>query len=339
MTIVKRPDELKQKGFRLFFVYGVDVGRADDIIEETIGWFRSSEPKLDLRRFSEEDISRDFAAFEGAISSGSLFGSASIGVIRLHSENLANKLAAFVEEANTIDGALFINGDGISPKSKLVTVFEKSKSAVAIRLFEPNLSELITAAKAILQKENVRADDETIKSIIENTAKDTLSVRSQILNFCLFAGRGGHINQDTVSRLLVNNRDGVLDEAVNAIFEARVSKAIESVFFCLRDGESAIRIFNLLIIRAKLLFSLIANLEMGDSLSVLVKERRFGIFWKQQEAIAKQVNLWSRQSLDIVLRDLIDLDAKCKARGGSISNELLLERGVLRIAQLSGIRA
>lgn len=339
MTSVKKPDELKRKNCRFFLVYGADSGKADDLIDDTIQWFQSSEPGLKTQRFIEDDLSRDFASFENAICNNSLFGSAAIGRLHLHSEAVGNRLAAFISDTSEIAGALFINGHDISPKSKLVSVFEKQENAVSLRLFEPNIAELINLAKSILIKENVASDDNTIRMIIDATAKDTLSVRAQFNGLCLFIGKGGRLNADDAAKLIVNNREGMLDELVSLVFEGKIAQALESVYFCIRDGENPIRVFSLLINRAKLIFNIIGNLETGDSVSNLVKERRFGIFWKQQDSVARQVNIWARRNLRRALTDLIDFDDKCKSKGGSVDSELLLERAILRVGQLSGVKS
>ncbi len=338
MTIVKKPEDLKKKGNRIFLVYGVDIGRCDDIIFDTQNWFLQNERGLETRRFNEDDLNNDFAGFEGAIKGGSLFGGASVGITRIHSESMAGKLAKFIEEAPILDGALFINGQNLSPKSKLVNAIEKSECAVALRIFESSVSDLIQVAKSIIQKEHVSASDDIIRSIIDNTAKDVLSVRAQLQSMCLYAGRGGTIDAEAVTGLLVNSRDGMLDDAVNFAFDGKASLALEGIYFCLRDGESPIRIFNLLIGRAKLLFNLISNLELGESAMNLVKERRFGIFWKQQDQIARQTENWARRGINRLLMDLVDYDGRSKVKGGSVNPELLLERCILRIAQLSGAK-
>ncbi len=335
MTAVKKPDDLKQNNIRKFMVFGTDAGRIEDIINSNLEWFCAQNPNLEVRRFSEDDIVSDFSGFENSISNSSLFGDAAIGILRLHTESVANKISDLITENSQLKGGLFIIGIGLSQKGRLVNAFEKASDALVLRTFDPSIAELLNAARAIAQKEHITIDNDTLRMIVDATLKDTLSLKAQMSTLCLYAGRGGTLDFETVHKILIDNKDGAIDDAINAAFEGRLSAALEGIYFCLRDGESPIRILNLLIIRAKLLYNLICNLDSFPSASLLVKEKRFGIFWKQQDAIANQINLWANRKLDFVMRDLIEIDAKCKAKGGSIDPQLLIERGIMRIAQLS----
>ncbi|MBN8649448.1 MAG: DNA polymerase III subunit delta [Caulobacterales bacterium] len=322
---------------RCFMVYGPDSGICEQHIIEASRIYKAHFPNCDINRFSEDDINRDFASFENSVCAASLFGNSSIAIIRLRNDSISSKLSALLSDidANKIElsGAILIFSSSINNKSKLVQAFEKSDNALIIRLFDPTKLELINIIKAKALSENVSINKDAIDAILNDTVNDSNSLIAQMENLALYVGKGNEIGLDAIEALNVNNRESGIDEMVNALFVGNSKVCLIASNRLLKTGSAIIPMINALMRRCLLLNNIYSEVANGRTATEIVKDKRSGIFWKDQDIIIRQANIWNRKAIERALHEIILADAKCKTT--NLPQEEIFERLIMRLSEYS----
>ncbi len=322
---------------RCFMVYGPDSGICEQQINEACRIYKAHFPNCDINRFSEDDINRDFASFENSVCAASLFGNSSIAIIRVRNDSISGKIAALLSDIDDnkieLSGAILIYSANITNKSKLVQSFEKSKSALVIRLFEPSKLDLINIIKAKASSENVIINKDAIDALLNNTINDSNALLAQMENLALYVGSGKEIDINAIDALNVNNRESGIEEMVNALFVGNTKACLLAGNRLLKNGGAIIPMLNSLMRRCSLLNSIFSEVANGRTATDFVKDKRSGIFWKEQDIIIRQCNIWNRKAIDRALHEIILADAKCKTT--NLPHEEIFERLIIRLSEYS----
>lgn len=325
---------------RLFLAYGPDRGFVRQAIETLSNELLKSEKDLEVRNVFDGDLSGNFAAFENSITNASLFGGASLAIVRLQNESQSSKILELLERVESgetqINGACYFECHDFSAKSKLVQGFENSTKAAALRLFEPTKAEYTKLLKDIAQEEQVIIDQIVIDRIIETSAQDSISIVALVRSLALYVGRGGKIDESVLLAMGENSREAGVDEVLSAAFLGESKIMLLRAYQAFGNDVNPIVVLNQLLRRVKALLSLRLAIDGGKSVTEVVEDKRSGIFWKEQPNYAKQLAIWPRSALESVLSKIIATDIECKKRGAN--SEALVENTLLGIAEYAARR-
>ncbi len=325
---------------RLFLAYGPDRGFVTQAIDTLSKELLKSEKDLEVRNVFDSDLSGNFSAFENSITNVSLFGGATLAIVRLQNESQSAKILELlgrVESGETqINGACYFECHDFSAKSKLVQGFENSTKAAALRLFEPSKAEYAKLLKDIALEEQVNIDQIVIDRIIETSAQDSVSIVALIRNLALFVGSGGKIDENALLAMSDNSREAGIDEVLSAAFLGESKLMLLRAHQAFGNDVNPIVVLNQSLRRVKSLLNLRLAIDSGKSVTDAVEDKRSGIFWKDQPIYAKQLAIWSRGALESVLSRIITTDIECKKRGAN--SEALVENTLLGIAEYAARR-
>lgn len=318
---------------RLILIYGPDFGMIGRRMTHFANALRQKHPDLEARRFSEDDLGSDFAGFENSVLHNSLFGGASVGRLRLTGDSQSTKLVEFVSRFDVaggeIGGAVLIEAGELSPTSKLVQAFEKSTHAWVVRLYDSSKQELISFMKAKATEEGVQIEQDAIERLLEIAPNDVDSLLAEVENLALFVGPTNKIDISAIAALSSGGRDAGISDILNAAFlgEARIMAI--SLNQALENGQSPIVIYNSIIRRLKLFLSIHLEAERSGNIDNIVKDKKMGVFWKEQASIAKQAKIWPRNFVEDALSKTIEADSLSKRRDAPVN--AILERLLNRV--------
>ena len=291
-------------------------------------------PNLELKRFSEDDLRADPGGVEEAISSASLFGGAAIAHVRVSGEKDAGPLAALLERVDKggpmPDGVLILDMGDIAKASKSRKLFEDSRHAWSLQLYESTRDDLITVARQEASLGGATLDPDALGLILDNVAQDTDSVAAEVKKLAQYAGVGGTIDLDAVKEVGSGGREAGLDEAIDAAFGGQKELMATRLEQALSSGANTVAITNAVGRRIRVLLQVQAGIANGGNAAEILKNPRMGIFWKKQADVARQTGLWSRAPLEEALRATLETDSMIKRAGAP--DVALIERLLTRIA-------
>ncbi len=294
----------------------------------------NANPSLELKRFSEDDLRSDPGGVDEAIASASLFGGAAIAHVRVSSEKDAAPLAALLDRVDKggpqPDGVLILDIGDVAKTSKSRKLFEDSRHAWSLQLYESTRDDLAHVARQEANDAGVTLELDALGLILENGAQDTDSIAAEVAKLAQYAGKGGTIDIDAIHEVGSGGREAGLDEAIDAAFGGQSGLMATRLEQALASGANPVAITNAVGRRIRVLLQVQAGIANGGNAAEILKNPRMGIFWKRQADVARQAGLWGRAPLEEALRATLETDGQIKRAGSP--DVALIERLLTRIA-------
>jgi DNA polymerase III subunit delta len=291
-------------------------------------------PSLELKRFSEDDLRSDPGGVEEAIASASLFGGAAIAHVRVSGEKDAAPLAALLDRVDkggpAPDGVLILDIGDVAKTSKSRKLFEDSRHAWSLQLYESTRDDLAHVARLEATAAGVTLEPDALGLILDNGAQDTDSIAAEVAKLAQYAGKGGTIDISAVQEVGSGGREAGLDEAIDAAFGGQSGLMATRLEQALSSGANAVAITNAVGRRIRVLLQVQAGIANGGNAAEILKNPRMGVFWKRQADVARQAGLWGRAPLEDALRATLETDSQIKRAGSP--DIALIERLLTRIA-------
>lgn len=320
---------------RAVLVSGPDSGMVRRLADEVCSSLLQRNRDLEPTRFSEDDLKADPGRLESAIASASLFGGAALARVRVSGESqtgLLLGLVALVEKDPAgFAGALVIEAGDLGRSSKLRKGFEEARTAWSLQLYDSERADLVAVARETAKQAGVVLQDDALDAVLDAVAQDVDSVAAELSKLALYAGQGGTIDREAVEAVGSGGREAAADDAVHAAFSGKLGEASARLHQALGAGANPIQVMNTVQRRLRLLLSLRAGMDGGGSAAELVKNPRYGVFWKRQDDVARQAGHWSRSALEGALAACIQADLDSKRAGSPAI--ALTEQLLMRIAR------
>jgi DNA polymerase III subunit delta len=325
---------LKDLAPRFVMLSGPDAGVLRRLGRAVADRHLQANANLEIKRFSEDDLRSDPGCVEEAIASASLFGGASIAYVRVSSEKDAASLAVILDQVEKggpqPEGVLILDIGEVSKSSKSRKMFEDSRHAWSLQLYESTRDDLVHVARLEATANGVTIEPDALALILENGAQDSDSIAAEVTKLALYAGHGSIIDVDGVNLVGSGGREAGLDEAIDAAFGGQrglMATRLEQAF---SSGANAVAIINAVGRRIRVLLQVQAGIANGGNAAEILKNPRLGVFWKRQADVARQSGLWGRATLEDALRATLDADSQIKRAGSP--DVALVERLLTRIA-------
>jgi DNA polymerase III subunit delta len=319
---------------RFVMLSGPDAGVLRRLGQTIAARHIKDNPNLELKRFSEDDLRSDPGGVEEAIASASLFGGAAIAHVRVSGEKDAAPLAALLDRVDkggpAPDGVLILDIGDVAKTSKSRKLFEDSRHAWSLQLYESTRDDLAAVARQEASAAGVSLDLDALGLVLDNVAQDTDSVAAEVAKLAQYAGKGGTIDIAAIHEVGSGGREAGLDEAIDAAFGGQSGLMATRLEQALSSGANPVAITNAVGRRIRVLLQVQAGIANGGTAAEILKNPRMGVFWKRQADVARQASLWGRAPLEEALRATLETDSQIKRAGSP--DVALIERLLTRIA-------
>ena len=319
---------------RFVMLSGPDAGALRRLAHIISDRHRAVISSLEVKRFSEDDLRADPGGVEEAIASPSLFGGAAIAHVRVTGERDAASLGVLLDNVDKggpqPEGVLILSVGDLAGTSKTRKLFETSKNAWALQLYESTRDELAGIARQEAHTAGVKLELDALGLILENVAQDSDSIAAEVAKLALYAGPNGTIDIGTIQAVGSGGREAGLDQAIDAAFSGQTALMATRLEQALMSGLAVVPIINAVGRHIRTLLNVQSGIAGGASPVDAVKNPRLRIFWKRQNEVASQANIWTRGRLEVALAATLEADGQVK-RGGA-PDVAILERLLTRIA-------
>jgi DNA polymerase-3 subunit delta len=320
---------------RLFVLAGPDEAASRALIDSFAKAMGPEAERVDLAQRQIQDMPSCLADEVGAFS---LFGGRRWLLITLTSGSGDEWLeaASHVLEAETTGNPAIITGGGMTAKAKLVKLAEAHPAAVAVVSYLPDEKDRARLAADIANTHGLTLSRDVARAMADATGGDRgLMVReAEKLAVFLDVSADGPPRRVEIDDWLAIGADTPEEDvgaAVNLILDGR-TQALPALFEELTAlGTSDIRLVRMLTTRAVLLARVRARID-GQRMSPkgAVDQER-GLFWKEKDAVERQLNRWTAPALARLVDRLHALERALKAPDNA--GMLLLRSELLHIAR------
>ncbi|MBU6371836.1 MAG: DNA polymerase III subunit delta [Alphaproteobacteria bacterium] len=303
---------------RAFMAFGPDRARVEDAAGVLTRFALGADPDpLNLTRLGEDDLRRDKARLADEVMAQSLLGGARVVRLRIEGDTHADQILPLLAEIG--DGApmgavLVIEGGDLKGGSKIRKAFEDTRHCVSMVFYEESAEELGAFAQSLIAEAGLEFEPAAREAFVAALPDDRGGIRGEIEKMATFAhGLGRALDEADVRALSVAASESELDEAAMAALAGRGDVAARTLDRVgATNGVTLLKALERKLLRLAEAQVLVAQ---GVSRTEAGGKLRPPVFWKERDAFAQQLGVWSAARVQAGLARLWAAEVACKAAG------------------------
>ena len=284
-------------------------GKNDGLKNETIKIL--SKNNNNITNYEEKEILDNEDNFIETILSRSLFDPQKFVVIKRATDKIL-KIIETLQEKNLEDTKIILNSVNLEKKSKLRSLFEKSKTLVCVAFYPDNDQTLSKLAYNFLREKKISISSSNINLIINKCSGDRETLINELQKIELFSKNGKQINSDNISKLINLSENHNISELVDNCLAQNKRKIISILNENNFSNEDCIMIVRSFIIKSKKLLALSKAFETNKNIDLTISSAKPPIFWKEKEITRQQILKWSSKNIKQLIYSLSETELQIK---------------------------
>ena len=312
----------KNTNFYLF--YGQNTGLIDETINNTI----IPNSSKNINYYEENEVINNGDVFKEEILNRSLFEDSKLIII----SRVTDKILPIIEEIiekNINDVKILLRTVVLDKKSKLRNFFEKNSKTIIVPFYEDNNQTLSILAQNFFKEKKINISSENINLIINRSKGDRLNLKNELEKIFNFARNKKSINTEEIIKLtnLAENYD--VSELIDQCLSKNKKKTINILNENNLSSEDNILILKIFLFKLKRLKKLKETMIAEKNIEKVLSSYKPPIFWKDKDFIKKQLQNWSLDQINSLLKDINQLEILIKKNSqisNLITNNFILEK-------------
>ena len=307
-------DKIKSKNYKSILLYGVNQGLKEELIKTSILKDFSGE----ILKYDEAEVLEKSEIILESLLNGSLFDEQKLILI----SRCSNKIYSFVDkflEKDISQVLVVLNSENLDKKSKLRTLYEKSKDLICVPFYEDNQQSLSIFANKYLQSKNIKLSREIVNLIIERSQGDRGNLQNELQKIeNLSLSKKNISNEDVINITNLAENYTVFELVDNYLAknQKKVSKIINENNFV---NDDSIIILRTLLSRSKRLLKLKNMQNVNKSIDDTIVVFRPALFWKEKDIVKQQMSNWSEDEVKEKIFEISNLEILIKRNTSSIN--------------------
>ena len=308
-------DKIKSIKKNLILIYGSNQGYKNQIIKDVFEKLFEGE----ILKFDENEIINNYEELISSLMNKSLFDSKKLIIISRASEKIFKFISEIIER-NIENIKIIINSDNLEKKSKLRNLFEKEKELICIPFYEDNEKSLRIIAQNFFYQKNIKVSQEIISLIIGRSRGDRGNLINELNKIESLSITKKNIDIGNILKLTnLSENYSVFELAENYLAKNKkqVSKILNENNFA---NDECILILRTILNRSKRLLKLKESESKTGNIDLTISSFKPPIFWKEKDAVKKQIQSWSEDEVKNMIYKINDLEILVKKNSNNSLN-------------------
>jgi DNA polymerase-3 subunit delta len=334
--IVKRPEveralDAGGTGHRLILLYGPDEAGSRALADRLGKAMGSDAERVDL---TGATIKADPARLADEVGAISLFGSKRYIRIEPAGDEITDAAAALSEMG--IDGnPVVVVAGALRKDAKLVKLAGADPAMLAFASYVPEGVEADRIASTLAREAGLMITPDIARRLATACNGDRAILAREIEKLALYADaapdRPREVGHDALDALGAAVQEGDMGRLVDAVLDGRM-EAIEAALAELAaDGIEGIPLVRALLRRLLQLGQFRGEMKGMRSVSDVMASSGKSLFWKDKEAIQRQLSRWQPDKIDTAIARLTEVERAIKSSGSA--GPILLDEELFAIGR------
>ncbi len=296
--------------FRAVLFFGEDEGLIRDYAARLVRAVAGS--LNDPFRVSE--LERDqWPSLRSEMAAMSLTGGRRVVRLREAGDAAASHVQAALEVGG--DTVLVLEGFGLTNKSKLKTLLDKSPYAGVIACYPLDKRALAQLARDILGAHRVTIDPEALEWLVDHLGVDRAVSQSELEKLALYAGGSGAVDIDAIRNCIGDLSGLSLEDAAFAAVSGDVAEADRALELAMAEGASPVAIIRVVGSLIQRIVRVSAQVSDGVAIDDAIRGLRPPLFFRREPMFRKALPLWDRAALQTAQDRIWIAELDCKSTG------------------------
>lgn len=318
--IVKRPEieralDARGSGYRLFLVYGPDEAGSRALADRLGKAMGADAERIDLSGAALKADPARLADEAGAIS---LFGTPRYIRVEPVGDEAIDAVSALLDQAVDGDPVILVAG-ALRKDAKLVKLATSSPAILACVNYVPEGVDADRMAGALAREAGLIITPDVARRLATACNGDRAILAREIEKLALFVDaapdRPAEIGHDALDALGAAAEEGDMSKLVDAVLDGRLDAIDAALMQLSAEGVEGIPLIRAMLRRLYQIADLRAEVERGNSVASVIGSAGKSLFWKEKDAIARQVSRWRASAIDTAVTRLLATERAIKASG------------------------
>jgi len=295
--------DLKKNKFIL--LYGKNEGFKNQIKNNLL------QNKKTTSNYEENEIVNYPNNFFENVNSRSLFETEKIIIINRISDKIFSIISELIEK-NLEDIIIILDADNLEKKSKIRSLFEKSKKCICIPFYPDTNETLSKLAFQTLKNNNISISSSNINLIVNKCNGDRKILSAELEKIINYARNGKKIDTENLTKLtnLIENHS--ISELIDNCLAKNKNKTINILVENNFGSEDCIIITRVFLNKLKKILNLCEEFKKNNNIDLTITTAKPPIFWKEKEITKKQVLSWTPKKIKETLYEINNIELSIK---------------------------
>ena len=308
--------EINSNQEKIYLFYGVNEG----LKTEKINHLLSNINKELIFTYEEKDVLKNLDNFVEKILSKSLFESNKYILIKRATDKIIHAINEISEKE--IDNVkIIINAGVLEKKSKLRSLFEKSKNLISVAFYPDNFQTLSQYAKNYLGEKKISISPLQLNYIIDKCNNDRGLLLNELQKILCYCGNGKKLTLEVIIKLINLSENYSMKELIDSCLVKNKKKTIKILNENNFNSEDSILIVRTFINKLKKILILTEELEKNRNIELTLSSAKPPIFWKDKETTKQQLTIWKSNTIKELIYNLTEIELQTKK---NIKNSIAL---------------
>jgi DNA polymerase III subunit delta len=314
-----------KKNINLYLLYGSNSG----LIEETIENVFKPDFSNNIYHYDESEIIANINEFRERAFNKSFFENEKLIIINRTTDKILNLIEEIIDK-NIDDIKIILKSNILEKKSKLRNFFEKTSKGIVVPYYEDNFQTLLFLAQNFFKQKKIKISSQNINFIIERSKGDRINLKNELEKIANYSNKKLSIDFEEILKLsnLAENYN------VSYLVDQCLAKNKKNTLNILNENnhssEDNILIIKTFLYKLKRLKKLKIELENKKNIDNVISSYKPPIFWKDKDIIKQQLNIWSLNEIQMLIKNINNLELLIKKNSQISSiytiNNFILEK-------------
>ena len=304
--IVKSFEIKNKKDNKFFLFYGENQGYKNQVIDEEF------KKKIEsIYHYEESEILNDKERFFTSLLSNSFFENEKLILINRTTDKIKDLVEEIIEK--NIDGiVLILNSNSLEKKSKLRSLFEKSKIAVCVPFYEDNNQTLSAITGQFFRNNKILISQKIINLIVGRCRGDRQNLNNELEKIKSYTQNKNKVEIQDILKLTNLAENYSVSELIDGCLSKNKKKTINVLNENNYSPEDCVLIIRTFLMKAKRLLKLCKEQLRIKNLDATIATFKPPIFWKDKEIVKHQINRWSYNQAEVLTYEINEIELLIK---------------------------
>jgi len=305
--IVKAFEIKKNINNRFFLFYGDNQGYKNQVIDEE---FKKKNTE-NVYYYEENEILNNKENFFTNLLTKSFFEIEKLILVNRATDKIKDLVEEIIER--NIDGVtLILNSNSLEKKSKLRSLFEKSKLAVCVAFYEDNSQTLSAITNQFFRSNKILISQQVINLIAGRCRGDRQNLNNELEKIKSYSQNKNKIEVEDILKLTNLAENYSVSELVDSCLSKNKKRTINVLNENNYSSEDCVLIIRTFLMKTKRLVKLCKEQLRIKNLDSTITGFKPPIFWKDKEIVKQQIRGWSYNQAENLAYEINEIELLIK---------------------------
>jgi len=305
--IVKSFEIKNKKDNKFFLFYGENQGYKNQIINDE---FKKKNTES-IYCYEENEILNNKESFFTNLLSKSFFENEKLILVNRATDKMRELVEEIIEK--NIDGVtLILNSNTLEKKSKLRSLFEKSKIAICVPFYEDNIQTLSSITGKFFRDNKILISRQIINLIVSRCRGDRQNLNNELEKIKNYTQNKNKVEIQDILKLTNLAENYNVSELIDSCLSKNKKKTINVLNENNYSPEDCVLIVRTFLMRAKRLVKLCKEQIRVKNLDAVITTFKPPIFWKDKETVKQQIGAWSYNQAEALTYEINEIELLIK---------------------------